>query len=199
MKKTLYVFALLTCAFASSSAIAANVATANLSSYIQKGTITNDLGSSANITKIVYSLGVPGDGIATWQLSSGSGDTSDFLSDPNFYQTETFNALSVAAGSNFQFEGLDIDLIQTLVPLSVTYSVVDKVGSSLANAILSIFWSDGSKGTAKLAQQAWDSPQYLTITGNNVGAVPVPAAFWLFCSAIAGLASFVRSKQVAQA
>src|SRR5262245_32399378 len=99
---------------------AANVATLDLSGFIQDGHLVNNPASTANITSIVYSLGAPGDGIATWEISleSPAGFVrSDFLSDADHYQTFSYAGLSIAPGAAFDFTELDIDLIVTLVPL----------------------------------------------------------------------------------
>ena len=169
----------------------AAVATAELSSFIQQGTIINNIASGANITQIVYSLGTPGNGIATWDSGGGSnfggGTPSYFLSDPNFFQTVTWGGLSVAPGAAFDFSGLDIDLIVTLVPLNVTGSTLDTTGSSLVNASVTVFWSNGDVGSSPLAQQAWSTTQNLTINGGAVGVPDSASTQMLLAFALVGL------------
>ena len=169
----------------------AAVATAELSSFIQQGTIINNIASGANITQIVYSLGTPGNGIATWDSGGGSnfggGTPSNFLSDPNFFQTVTWGGLSVAPGAAFDFSGLDIDLIVTLVPLNVTGSTLDTTGSSLVNASVTVFWSNGDVGSSPLAQQAWSTTQNLTINGGAVGVPDSASTQMLLAFALVGL------------
>lgn len=159
-------------------ASATPIATATLSGYIQHGAVTNSASATANITQVVYSLGSAGDGIATWEVSGSGGIASDFLSDGKHFQTISFLGLSIAPGATFNFGGLDIDLIETLSPLSVTGGILDTVGTSLANAFMTLVYSDGSSATTSLAQQGWTTPQNLefNITSQNV---PVPGALGL--------------------
>lgn len=181
------------------SANAANLATANLTFFNQRGTIANDAASTASITSVVYTLGTAGDGVATWDLQGNSGAAggvaSDFLSNSRYFQTVTFGSLNVAAGSSFTFGALDIDLIQTLTPLSVI-TPIDTVGTSLARASISIFWSNGDSATTSLVQQTWETTQNLNFTG-AISSVPEPATAWLFATGLAGFAGFRRKNQLA--
>jgi hypothetical protein len=194
MRKILAAIALSSVAF---SASATGVATVNLSSFIQNGTVTNGAASTSNITSIVYTLGTAGDGIATWDSNGGSalsgGTPSDLLSNNNWFQTITFSGLNVAAGSSFSFNNLDIDLITSLSPLSVTGGVLDDVGTSLINASMSIFWGNGETATTKLIQQAWILDQNLSFKAAP-SAIPVPAAAWLFATGLAGFGAYRRKK-----
>ncbi len=179
------------------SANAANMATAGLTTFIQRGEITNDAASTANITSIVYTLGAAGDEIATWDINGNDGVAggvaSDFLSNARHFQTVTFSGLNIAAGTSFFFGSLDIELIESLSPLSVHELVLDTVGTSLVGASMSIFWSNGDTATTSLVQQAWQTPQNLSFTGTGgTSSVPVPAAAWLFATGLAGFAGFRR-------
>lgn len=173
----------------------ASTANVDLTSFIQNGMITNSATSTANITSIVYSLGAAGDGIATWDSWTGTGVASDFLSDSRYFQTVTFS-LNLAPGSAASFGGLDIDLIESMSPLSVTGSVLDYIGTSLANAFVTVFWSDGEQGTTSLTQQDWAATQHLTVN-SQVAPVPLPAAMPLLMAGIAGLGFVARRRKAA--
>lgn len=179
---------------ASTFASAGPISTATLTGYIQNGTITNDALSGSAIESIVYDLGVADAGIATWDTLTDGGSASNFLSDPKYFQTVTWGGLNVSSGSSFTFGGLDIDLITSISPLSVTGGILDSVGTSLVNASLRIFWSDGSFGSVALDQQAWASTQNLTIDGASPTSVSEPATLALLGLGLAGI-GFSRKKK----
>lgn len=166
---------------AASAVHAGSIASVSLTGFIQNGSVANNAASSANITSVVYSLGPAGDGIATWDGSTGApgGVASGQLSDPNYFQTVTWSGLSVAPGAAFDFGGLDIDLIETLNPLVVTGGVLDNTGSSLVGAFMTVSWGDGSFGTQALAQTPWATNQAFRIVSNGAVAVPEPGVIGL--------------------
>lgn len=163
---------------AAGSVHAASIASVSLSGFIQNGTVSNNAASAANITSIIYGLGPAGDGIATWDTENAGGTTSDHLSNPQYFQTVTWGGLAIAPGADFSFSGLDIDLIQTLIPLSVTGAVLDDVGTSVVGAFVTVNWSDGTSGTTPLAQQAWSVDQSFRIVSDGA-VVPEPGALGL--------------------
>lgn len=177
MKKHLLATAALAL-LASNAALAAGTASIHLngSDFIQSGTVTNTSAAGINITKIVYDLGTQAAGIAVWELFNSTGTHSNFLggSSLTHYSTETFAGLSTAAGSSFSFSGLDIDLIVTVIP-PVADSLTLGLPSSLANASMTVFFSDGSSGSASLVQQLWQVDQDLRIGA----AVPEPGTYAL--------------------
>jgi hypothetical protein len=179
----------------------ASTASVSLTDILQSISVSNDGGSSANIETIIYSLGTPGDGIATWDTRTGGGTASDFLSDPRYFQTVTWSGLSIAPGASFATAGfaLDIDKIVTLSPLSVTGATSTEQntdpGISLSNAFVSVFWSDGSSGSAGLLQQPWNLDQQLRIN-SQAGVIPLPASLPLL---FAGLLGFVGLRRFRRA
>ncbi len=178
-----------------SPAAAASIASVTLNggSFLQSGSVLNNGSSTANITSVVYSLGAPADGIATWDGSTGGGVASDNLANPNFFQTVTFAGLSVAPGDVFNISGLDIDLIVTLAPLDVTGIILDNFGSSLANAFVTVGWSDGSQGTGDLAETPWSTSQSFRILSAPVN-VPEPGMIGLLGLGLAAWTTARRRK-----
>jgi hypothetical protein len=200
--KTFGMIALVAAALSAQSKTSwANTAQADLTDFLQDIKLTNDAGSTSNIVGFVYSLGAPGDGIATWQSSSGTagGIASNFLSDGDRFQTVTFTGLSIAPGANATFGSLDIDLITTLVPLVIDEGTVT-LGSSLAHAFVQVLWQDGSSGQTSLLQQAWTIDQSLIIGESAVAATPLPGALPLFAAGLGtlGLLGWRRKKKAAR-
>ena len=75
--------------------------------FLRSSTVTNGSDPGINITNFVYTFGTPEDGVATWDGTDGvipnipdGGIASDFLSNPEFFQTLTFNVL-IAPGDAF--------------------------------------------------------------------------------------------------
>lgn len=161
-------------ALSAAGASAAPVATVVLdgADFIQSGQVTNNY--TSNLIEFVYSLGTPEDNLATWDTDTGGGTASDFLSNPQFFQTVTFSGLNIAPSGVFNFTGLDIDLILTLVPLSVT-GVSLGGPETLRNAFVLAKFADGTVGSANLIQQEWNQTQTLVLEAQGPGAVPEPA------------------------
>jgi hypothetical protein len=112
--------------------------------FIQSGHVTNNY--SSNLIEFVYSLGTPEDNLATWDSVTAGGTASDFLSNPQFFQTVTFSGLNVAPAASFNFGSLDIDLIVTLVPLNVTGTILGGP-TTLRNAFVQATFADGTVGS----------------------------------------------------
>lgn len=162
MKKQLigFYFLLLTSVAAS---VQAGAGSAVLTAYIQNGTVTNTSGPGVTMTEVFYTLGPAGDNVATWDGSVGGGTAEDLLSNPQFFQSVRWSGLNVAPGSTFNFSGIDIDLIETLDPLSVTGATLDETGESLRGAYIRATFSDGSTacappGSASLVRAAGSGP-----------------------------------------
>ncbi len=189
---------------------AAPIATVTLNgtTFLQTGTVLNALASGATVVRVVYSLGTPYVGGATWDsqvdladgtgtapINLGAGATpSNFLSDARHFQTVTWTGLSIAPGATFSFGPLDIDLITSLTPLVINQSTVG-TGASMVNATFSVFWSDNTFGRIAVGTSGWSVSQVSSITG----AVPEPGSLALLgLGLIAGAAGFAkRSKKAA--
>lgn len=166
--------------------------------FLQTGTVLNAPGSGVNIVEISYSLGTPEIGIATFDSSASAltttpatvvGAMSGFLSNPRWFQTVTWSGLSLAPGASLGFGALDIDLISGLAPLSVNESMIDNVGSSLANGTFSVRWSNGDTARIELFESGWSVTQSFQATGIPSGSVgegggqtlvPAPGTLALF-------------------
>jgi len=181
-----------TAALFSNNAMSLGTATVHLDggNFIQSGTVTNTSAVGIDIVQVVYDLGTQADGIAIWEINSSTGTHSNFLTG-NWYSTETWGGLSVGSGGTFNFGGLDIDLIVTVAPPDVSSSIIPSPGGpSLANASVSVYFSDGSFGTTSLVQQDWTGNQDLVIN-----AVPEPETYAMLLAGL-GLVGFsVRRRQ----
>jgi hypothetical protein len=171
--------------------LAAQAVTVRLSgaTFLQSGSFVNDTAVTA--TSFVYSLGTAASGVATWD-AAGTGIPGEFLADPDFFQTITWQGLSVAPGGTFTFSGLDIDLIATLTPLSVDAATIDDVGTSLRNGFVVVGFANGSTCRAGLRQTGWRVDQSL-----DCGAtVPVPEpATWALLALGLGLAGGAATRR----
>ena len=181
-----------TAAIFSNTALAANTATVHLEggSFIQSGSVTNTSAPGVDIVKVVYDLGTQADGIAIWEIFGSTGTHSNFLTGTH-YSTETWDGLSVISGNTFNFSGLDIDLIVTVAPPVVSSGIIPSPGGpSLANASFSVYFSDGSFGTAELLEQDWNVSQDLVIT-----AVPEPETYAMLLAGLGLLGFAARRRQ----
>lgn len=179
-----------TAAIFSNTALAVGTATIHLEggSFIQSGSVTNTSAPGVDIVKVVYDLGTQADGIAIWEIFGSTGTHSNFLTG-NHYSTETWDGLSVISGNTFNFSGLDLDLITTVVPPVVDSGTLG-APSSLANASFSVYFSDGSFGTAELLEQNWNVSQDLVIT-----AVPEPETYAMLLAGLGLLGFAARRRQ----
>lgn len=161
----------------------AGTGSATLTSFIQSGTVTNTSGSGTNMVEVFYTLGPAGDNVATWDSDSGGGTAEDPLSDNRYFQSVRWTGLNISPGADFNFSGLDIDVIVTLDPLIVTGSLPVDMASSLRGGFILAKFSDGSSACAQLIEQDWDIQQDLLLANTNldkceevaVAPTPVPS------------------------
>jgi len=177
-----------------SVAQAAPIASVALSggSFLQAGSVTNSQGEGHSIVRIIYTLGTPEVGVATWE-TEGTGTASDFLSNANWFQTVTWSGLNIADGDSFNFGGLDIELIASLAPLVIDQGTIDNVGTSLRNASVTVEWSNGAVGTSPLNQTGWTVNNSFRVVADD-GNVPEPASLLLVGLGLLGAAAGARRK-----
>lgn len=162
------------------------------SSFLQAGSVTNSQGEGHSIVRITYTLGTPEVGVATWE-TEGSGTASDFLSDPNWFQTVTWSGLNIADGDSFNFGGLDIELIASLAPLVIDQGTIDNVGTSLRNASVTVEWSNGAVGSEALNLTGWTVNNSFRVVAGDAN-VPEPASLLLVGLGLLGAAVRARRK-----
>ncbi len=175
------------------AAISANVVL-NGGGFLQTGSVTNTSVTDI-MTGFIYTLGTAGNGVATWDTGTAGGTASDFLSDPEWFQTVTFSGLSIAPGATFNFSGLDIDLIAVLSPLSIDQGTIDNTGSTLSHASVTALFGARS-ASAPLLQTGWTQSQTLLLseTGDG-GRVPEPSTLLLMGAGLLGVFAVKKKRQ----
>lgn len=178
-------------------------ATAELFNVLNQGIVTNTSDSAVVITGISFTLGEAAAGIGTWDSNGGSrlagGTPSDFLSDPNYFQTINFTGLSVAPGISFEWADLDIDGILSVSPLNVSGLTSP---TALDRASITAFFGDGTSASADLFPGGGPVPDQnlvlATIRRPEPPAPPPtvaePGTLALFCIGLAGLGLLPRRR-----
>jgi hypothetical protein len=133
--------------------------------YLQAGEVTNY--RTENLTRVVYDLGTPNDGVAVWERWLSTGVHTNAYG-TNHYSTETWTT-SIAPGTSWRFEGLDMDTASA----GDINSAIDTVGTTLQSATISLTWADGLTRSQPLAQTSWLQDQ--TLVFGITTPVPEPA------------------------
>lgn len=139
-------------------------AVADFALRAQSGSIQNTSDSGITMTTLVISYGPPFVGNGTWATNNGTslagGVPSDFLSDPAWFQTITFEGLSISPGESFVYSGLDHDVIFDLGPPATAGG-----GSgSYATAVVRADFSNGKSAEGQFANQSVQIPQTVLLT-----------------------------------
>jgi hypothetical protein len=173
--------------------------------YLRSSTVTNSSSPGFDIVSIIYALGAPGIGIATWDSIDGiianippGGVASDFLSDPEFFQTLTFNVVvqpgdSYSEGFPFTHPFNDLDVILSLSSLIVSGgNALNLTSAALQNGSVTLVFNTGDRLTSPFLDQHPELPQTLTLTGTPT-AIPEPGTL-LLC--VIGAAGLMRSTKL---
>jgi hypothetical protein len=168
--------------------------------YLRSSTVTNNSTPGFDIVSIIYALGTADVGIATWDSIDGTlpnippgGVASDFLSDPEFFQTLTFNTIikpgeSFSEGFAFTHPFNDLDVILSLSPLNVNGgNALNLTSTALRNGSVTLLFSSGDRLTMPFLDQHPALPQTLTFRGTPTTPVPEPGTLLLFGTGVVGL------------
>lgn len=157
--------------------------------FLQAGSVTNHSGPGVYLTQVQYQIGFASAGDAVWQLNSSTGSHFGFIKD-NWYTVEVLTGLHIAPGASFSFGGLDIDLITSMNPVTVSNTLIDDIGTSLSHASILLSFSDHTFGGVQLNKTGWTVSQNLKVAAS----VPEPQTYALTGMGLA-LAGFVARRR----
>jgi len=190
--KSNVIFALLALSI---NANAATIGTFNYGSFAQNGSATNQHSETLVGVQIdfVADSGSPASGI--WELppiGSLGNPAGTFTNSPHPQGafTVTWSGLNVGTGSSFNYTGLDYG--------GWNGSFVDEglIPFLIGNEFVTLFFGNGSSVSSFFSAGSISGGGQLLFDDADlvVSAVPVPAAAWLFGSALLGFLGFSRKK-----
>lgn len=157
------------------------------------GSIANSSTAGYTLDAFSFSFGAPESGIAAWDLDIGldrtAGGTASNCLVPRVCQTITWTGLALSPGQSFSWSGLDVETLVTVSPLLA----IGEPGA-LTNAQLT-YWFDSGDVLTGAPPLDLSSTTTFVVSGHTV--VPIPAAAWLFASALGVFAYMGKRKQTA--
>ena len=163
-------------------------AASTASAALAPGDIIATWGDSFDDTFVeVFSFDIPEAGMYKASVSDREGELDALASPLNIFNPIEFMLFAVSQGSNGGVGSTTIGTTVTGSPTSGSFTFMADAGTYQATFV-------GLPGSDALVAVTDDS-----IFGADISAVPVPAAVWLFGSAIVGLIAVGRSRSTSSA
>lgn len=138
---------------------------------------------------------------ATFTLSEGSANLAANSTLPQGTVSLIFTSASLQPGYFFLANGTDLSTVANanlLFGFSTTNALAAANGTRVSSSLISLYNSAFSPDvTAPIFTNGTTDVQFSTNGQFRIGAVPVPAAFWLLGSGLAGLMTLAKRKKLA--